>query len=615
MPNIDELELEINPNDASCDTRQIPKNKDLFKRSIAGLLVGLTLFSGSVLGPTVAHAAEIGNPPSQSQGIDDENRVINIPEEHAWEVADLCGKEVGEPITIKDLKSVKDSYVSITAVDGCNLEWIKYLGDVEYLSIILRSENTEMFRQIDSLSGVRNLALTSIYENHELNATDFAFLKNSPKLTGLSISGLNVPPGVVEELKNIRDLSLYLGENIDIDFSQLTHLDSLDFSISGPYDIAIDFTKEEYDILKKAGVKIEFHSDEYEQMYLKICEKLDEIVSSLPVDKMSSDQEKLDAILVYVLENLEYDEVVSQLLIAGQETNDVSKTFYINGALYGALEKDSAICGNYAALTGALAERLELESYYAVSEDHAWNIIEIDGVQYYVDATWLDGKSLYETKTESGITEDGRQYFQTTYTPIPSEQAIRDGRQDELEWYMEDPTNYPDSNDHPESHEIENLPSYIKLVPIKTEEKEPEVTVSPTENQDIEETKPTENQDVAETKPNVDVPVDETEPIKLTEDDKVELHVGDKKWIVPAAVGIGVLAGLGGVIAVKKKKEKEEARRRRMRQTDLDSMFSPYGTTTSYGGYQDYSDPFSDDFFEQPTSNRNKKSGRKRGKY
>lgn len=602
MSNIDELELEINPNDASCDTRQIPKNKDLFKRSIAGLLVGLTLFSGSVLGPTKVNAAELDNPPSQSQSNDteDENRVIEISEEHMWEVADLCGKEAGEPITIKDLKAVKDSFVSITVLDGSKLEWLKYLGDVEYLSIILRSENAEIFQQIDSLSGVRNLALTSIYENHELNATDFAFLKNSPKLTGLSISGLNVSPGVVEELKNLRDLSLFLGENIDIDFSQLTHLDSLDFSISGPYDIAIDFTKEEYDILKKAGVKIEFHSDEYEQMYLKICEKLDEIVSSLPVDKMSSDQEKLDAILVYVLDNLEYDDLVSQLLFAGEETSDVSKTFYINGALYGALEKDSAICGNYAALTGALAERLELDSYYAISKDHAWNIIEIDGVQYYVDATWLDGKGLRESKVESGITEDGRQYTQTTYTTIPAGQAIKDGRQEELEWYMEDPTNFPDSHDHPESHDIINLPSYIKLVPIKTEEKEPEVTVSPTENQDIEETKPN---------------VDETEPIKLTEDDKVELHVGSKKWIVPAAVGIGVLAGLGGVIAVKKKKEKEEARRRRMRQTDLDTMFSPYGTTTSYGGYQDYSDPFSDDFFEQPTSNRNKKSGRKRGKY
>ena len=72
MPDIDDLELEINPNDASCNTRQIPKNRDFFKRSIAGLLVGLTLFSGSVLGPTKVSAAELDNPPSQSQSKDTE---------------------------------------------------------------------------------------------------------------------------------------------------------------------------------------------------------------------------------------------------------------------------------------------------------------------------------------------------------------------------------------------------------------------------------------------------------------------------------------------------------------------------------------------------------------
>ena len=71
MPNEDELELETNENDASCDTREMPKSRWNFKRSIAGLLVGFALFSGSVLGPTEVYAAEMDNPPSQSQNIDD----------------------------------------------------------------------------------------------------------------------------------------------------------------------------------------------------------------------------------------------------------------------------------------------------------------------------------------------------------------------------------------------------------------------------------------------------------------------------------------------------------------------------------------------------------------
>ncbi len=603
MPNDDELELEINENDASCDTREMPKSSGDFKRSIAGLLVAFSLFSGSLFGPTQVYAAETDNLPSQSQEVDDENRVLEIPEEHAWDVADMCGKEMGEPITIKDLKAVKDSYVSITALNGTNLEWLQYLGQVEFLSIIIHADDTECFRKIKSIPGVEHLALTTMNDENELNAEDFSFITNSPNLKGLSISGLKIHPGFIENLKQLRSLTLYADENIDIDFTQLTNLDELDFSLSEPYDIAIDFTKEEYDILKKAGVKIEFRSEEYEQMYIKISEKLDEIVASLPADKTSSDREKLDAILVYVLENLEYDEVVSQLLFLNEETDDVARTFYENGALYGALEKDSAICGNYAALTGALAERLELESYYATSIDHAWNIIEIDGEQYYVDATWLDGSGLRETTITSGITEDGHYYTQTTFSTIPAEQAIKDGRQDELEWYMEDPTNFPESSSHPESHDIDNLPTYIKLIPIKSNEAVPEETIPETQTPEIEETKPIETQSPTEQENGYE----QEEPIKISKDDKFELHVGNKKWIVSGVVAVGVLVGIGGAVAVRKKK-KEEERRRRMRQTNLDNMFSsydnPYGTSYS-------NDPFNDNFFEQPSSN---KKGSKRGR-
>lgn len=598
MPDIDDLELEINENDASCDMSKLPKSRGEFKRSIAGILVALTLFSGSLIGPTTAYAAELDTPPSQSQDIDDENSVIEIPEEHAWEVADMCGKEIGEPITIKDLKEVKDSFVSITALTDSNLEWINYLGQVDYLSIIIRADNTEMLRKIESIPGVENLSLISMDDTHELNEEDFAFIKNTPQLKGLSISGLKIHPGFIESLQNLKVLTLFADENIDIDFRKLTNLDELDLSISDPYDIAIDFTKEEYDLLKNSGVKIEFHSDEFEKMYLEISEKLDNIARSLPVDKDSTDREKLDAILVYVLEKLDYDSDVANLLFLGEDTSHLSKTFYENGALYGALEKDSAICGNYAALTGALAKRIGLESYYAVSNDHAWNIIEIDGEQYYVDSTWLDSSGLREQTTTSGITESGQYYTQTTFTSIPAEQAIKDGRQDELEWYMEDPTNLPESKEHKESHDIINLPSYIKLVPIKTEESQEE-TITENENIEIEETKPIEKETPT---------IEETESIKITKEDKFELHVGDKMWIVSGAVAFGVLSGIGGIVAVKKKK-KEEERKRRQRQTNLDDMFYPYDTSiTSYGGD---ADPFADDFFEQPPTT---KKGNKRGR-
>ena len=121
----------------------------------------------------------------------------------------------------------------------------------------------------------------------------------------------------------------------------------------------------------------------------------DEIIRSFNLDESATDEEKINAVLIYCLENLEYDSEVASLLDSGRRDEVDYSAFYAEGSLYGALENDSQICGNYAALMKALLHRLGIDSYYLTSENHAWNLVEVDGEYYYYDATWLDQQMIY----------------------------------------------------------------------------------------------------------------------------------------------------------------------------------------------------------------------------
>lgn len=345
------MSLEVNKNDSSIDTRQINQHRPIFQRTIAGLLTSLILFSGSLMGPTTVYAAETPST-SQSQTYVDPSTVIEIPEEHQYEVYSLCGKETGTPITVGDLKNINDSWMTVTVYDDSSLEWLNYVGKIEYLSLIIHAEDTSIVQTLRKLNNVDTVSISSPFNSPiELNAKDFAFLKNSPNIRGLSLSGeVTVEPGLLEQLTHLKKLSMFLQDgNHKYDCTKLGFLDEL--RLYDPYTAAIYITQEEYDFLAKKGVNVVFSSDEELQTFKEINKILDEIVESLNIDENSTEQEKFDALICYVLDNLTYDPEVSNALATNQEHTSLSRSFYTGGLLYGALEKETAICGNYAALT------------------------------------------------------------------------------------------------------------------------------------------------------------------------------------------------------------------------------------------------------------------------
>ena len=341
------MSLEVNKNDQTINAKTISSSRERIRRTIAGVLTTLMLFSGSILGSQNVHAAEYETPPSYSntqENIDDDT-IIVIPETYKYQVSQACGKTVDDDITIGDLKQFSDMYFSLSISDDSSLEWLNYVNGKNSIYMHLHNEDTSVLQQIKKLKGFKTLYI-STFNNIELNEDDFKFLKTSTDIKDLSLYGLIPEPGIIEELNHLNRLQLHTDGNYKVDFKKLTFLDKLEFPAAGPYDVAVDLTSDEYYELINNGVEITFDEPELTKIYENINEELEQIISSFNLPENATDQEKLDAILIYVLDTLTYDPEISEALRTNTEHRDLTKSFYINGNLYGALEKDTAICGN-----------------------------------------------------------------------------------------------------------------------------------------------------------------------------------------------------------------------------------------------------------------------------
>ena len=121
-----------------------------------------------------------------------------------------------------------------------------------------------------------------------------------------------------------------------------------------------------------------------------VTEELAEVYPALSLDRDASDLDKLATIYEYVCANVTYDQVHKK-----------NTYFHMKSTAYSALIQHTATCQGYSVLlyrmlrdngincrivTGtALGEKEE--------EFHAWNIAELEGKYYYLDATWDAGKA------------------------------------------------------------------------------------------------------------------------------------------------------------------------------------------------------------------------------
>lgn len=108
------------------------------------------------------------------------------------------------------------------------------------------------------------------------------------------------------------------------------------------------------------------------QADLDAAAKVDEIISEIITDDMT-DEEKIQAITYYVIDNYKY----RITKVSESNTEPLESMF----------ENKGGVCASYAYLTNVLLRKAGITSYEIVSASHGWNLIELDGKYYYLDAT------------------------------------------------------------------------------------------------------------------------------------------------------------------------------------------------------------------------------------
>ena len=418
--------LEINQEHKKCNVNNLDKEK--LQKFVASGLIALNLLSGSLN----VYAKDLNNP----------EIIVN---ENIKQQLDVY-LDYEKTYNANDLSNLL--YMSLMIEEDTDLSWLKYATNLEEI-MLSYGEKVNSMDTISTISGLNKLKKASIYsykEFDEVNKVSYSFLKDAKNLKELDLNGVYVDNDFIESLTSLEVLRI--GDNIinfDIDFSKLPNLKEVEFYNLNEYDVATYLDDYTIRLLEDRGVCITTSYVDLDKV-VEINKELNKIVYSLGVTSMNSDKEKLNAILTYILDNLSYDETTYQNIQNSMKDDNLVNSFYTNGFLEGALNGDSAICGNYASLFQALANRLGMKSYFMVNDNHAWNLVSIDNEYYYVDPTYLEGVSI-------DIDNDGK-------LDIASD-IIKSGEANKLEWYMKDVSKANDS-----FHQPINMPLHIEIKPI-----------------------------------------------------------------------------------------------------------------------------------------------------
>ena len=80
---------------------------------------------------------------------------------------------------------------------------------------------------------------------------------------------------------------------------------------------------------------------------------------------------------------------------------------------YNLITTGKSICGGYSDIMAIYLDRLGIINYKITSENHIWNLINLDGVWYHLDATWDDP-----------VASDGKQYLIHNFFMISTDQLL-----------------------------------------------------------------------------------------------------------------------------------------------------------------------------------------------
>ncbi len=297
-----------------------------------------------------------------------DNDIVPISEDYIPYVKFATNKDK-ESFTVNDLNKILTLELVVTDED---LSWINYCTNLRVLNLNYVA-NTDVTRYINELPLLDSCTIRSASTDLiEVNDDYFKFLKNAKSLN------IHYKVDIDEDYiskTSIKELSVVSSYKSRINYKKLTNIDLLkiDTEDEYPYNSAIYFTTEDKEYLNKAGVAIEVGEE-----VLRVNKQLDEINDSLGITKDDIDLKKYEKIAAYVMNKMDYGD--------GNKTKEYYETGFLNAPLNG----DEGVCGNYSALVEALCLRNGLDCYILSSGQHAWNLVNINGLYAHADITTFD---------------------------------------------------------------------------------------------------------------------------------------------------------------------------------------------------------------------------------
>lgn len=327
------------------------------------------------------------------------NDVINIPEAYKYEVAYHLGIDSEADITVNDLASI--TKLTLVILDNSDLDWLKYCNNLVTLDIIL-SVVPESLKQIGCLNNLKYLSVFAQKNTVMLTKENFDFIRKCYNLNSLALYNVNIEKSFLNSFNNIEDLIISAEDDSRFEYEQLKNIKNLIIVNSNPYDIAVSLSNRDIDNLKDKSVKLVLSKESILEEIQEINKTLDKMIEELEIEESDSAKEKLNKIIVYVLEKLRYDKEAISSFSLDKNNEEILFKYYFNGPLYGALNLEKSISGNYAALIIALMNRLGLKEYSAISENCDWNLVKVENEFYYVDSNYLNS----EVKTVQNVVTD-----------------------------------------------------------------------------------------------------------------------------------------------------------------------------------------------------------------
>ncbi|MEE1086668.1 MAG: transglutaminase-like domain-containing protein [Schaedlerella sp.] len=145
-------------------------------------------------------------------------------------------------------------------------------------------------------------------------------------------------------------------------------------------------------IVTKVELKYRMSREETQKRQEQINAAEEEFTKTITEDL--SDCETALRIYENIIRLTDYDSI--GLEVQEKDKNSAEKPDDLR-SIYGVIVNKKAVCAGYAKATQYYMQKYGIECTYVLSEEHAWNLVKLEGDYYHLDTTWGDHSNTKES--------------------------------------------------------------------------------------------------------------------------------------------------------------------------------------------------------------------------